>query len=310
MHDPDIMLTYLEALLKHSNFTKAAGELYISQPYLTQLIKRVEKELGAMIVNRKQTPFTLTEAGQIYYQYLENVSAQRQKLNSRLERYSEQYRDREIIRITVLETLGTFLLPEIIPPFLASHNNVKAQILEGFPHQSEERILGEQAEVYMGQTPETLDNNIQAYINGGEPYYVVIPARSKFFIPGKFILDPSTYDLKTLLQEPFILSTSGSAIRRQINGIFQNYHVVPHIVVTSDSVITATNLAIHGLGLTISAASIIKRIRQQPINLYPIDPDLMHITYFIGVKKGKKLTPAIEDLIKDFQEANLNPSIH
>ena len=79
---------------------------------------------------------------------------------------------------------------------------------------------------------------------------------------------------------------------------------------TSDSVITATNLAIHGLGLTISAASIIKRMRQQPINLYPIDPDLMRITYFIGVKKGKKLTPAIEDLIKDFQEANLNPSIH
>lgn len=108
----------------------------------------MEKELGATIVNRKQTPFTLTEAGQIYYQYLENVSAQRQKLNSRLERYSEQYRDREIIRITILETL---------------------------------------------------DNNIQAYINEGEPYYVVIPARSKFFIPGEFILDPSTYDLKTLL---------------------------------------------------------------------------------------------------------------
>lgn len=40
MHDPDIMLTYLEALLKHSNFTKAAGELYISQPYNQKSGKR------------------------------------------------------------------------------------------------------------------------------------------------------------------------------------------------------------------------------------------------------------------------------
>lgn len=46
MNDPDIMLNYLETLLKESNFTRAAEHLYISQPYLTQLIKRVEKKTG------------------------------------------------------------------------------------------------------------------------------------------------------------------------------------------------------------------------------------------------------------------------
>lgn len=35
VRDPDLMLNYLEVLLKHSNFTKVASELYISQPYLT-----------------------------------------------------------------------------------------------------------------------------------------------------------------------------------------------------------------------------------------------------------------------------------
>ena len=71
MNDPDIMLNYLETLLKESNFTRAAEHLYISQPYLTQLIKRVEKKLGTTIINRDKVPFTLTESGQIYYQYLE-----------------------------------------------------------------------------------------------------------------------------------------------------------------------------------------------------------------------------------------------
>jgi len=41
MNDPETVLHFIDVLLKESNFTRAAGELYISQPYLTQLIKRI-----------------------------------------------------------------------------------------------------------------------------------------------------------------------------------------------------------------------------------------------------------------------------
>ena len=73
MNDPETLLHYIDVLLKESNFTQAAHELYISQPYLTQLIKRIEKKLGVQIINRKRTPFSLTKAGTIYYKYLENL---------------------------------------------------------------------------------------------------------------------------------------------------------------------------------------------------------------------------------------------
>ena len=39
------ILNYLDILLKHGNFTKAAKDLYVSQPHLTQTIKRIETEL-------------------------------------------------------------------------------------------------------------------------------------------------------------------------------------------------------------------------------------------------------------------------
>ncbi len=146
MHDPDVMLNYLEVLLRESNFTKAASQLYISQPYLTQLIKRIEKELGTQIINRKSTPFTLTEAGQIYYQCLENISAQRQIRDAQLQRFTND--NTETIRVAILESLGTFLLPEILPLFLEKHPDVRIQIVEGFPHESEERIISDQADCY------------------------------------------------------------------------------------------------------------------------------------------------------------------
>ena len=56
-------LQYIDALLKHGNFTKAAKDLYISQPYLTQTIKKVEKELGTEIVNRKEPAAAINRCG-------------------------------------------------------------------------------------------------------------------------------------------------------------------------------------------------------------------------------------------------------
>lgn len=44
MNNPETLLHYIDTLLRTSNFTQAAKELYISQPYLTQLIKRIEKK--------------------------------------------------------------------------------------------------------------------------------------------------------------------------------------------------------------------------------------------------------------------------
>lgn len=131
MNDPDIMLNYLETLLKESNFTRAAEHLYISQPYLTQLIKRVEKKLGTTIINRDKVPFTLTESGQIYYQYLENISAQRHQLANALERFSNQ--QEEVIRIAILESLGTFLLPKILPAFWQNTPRSRSRSLKASP---------------------------------------------------------------------------------------------------------------------------------------------------------------------------------
>lgn len=116
MNNPEELQHFLDVLLKESNFTRAAKELYISQPYLTQLIGRIEKKLGTKIINRDERPYTLTPAGLIYYQYLENVSYNKQQLGRKLEAYTHP--DQQIIKIGILESLATYLLPEILPQFL------------------------------------------------------------------------------------------------------------------------------------------------------------------------------------------------
>ena len=63
----NIILQYLDSLLKYNSFTKASEDLYISQPYLTQVVKKTEKLIGVKIIDRGNNQIRLTEAGRLYY---------------------------------------------------------------------------------------------------------------------------------------------------------------------------------------------------------------------------------------------------
>src|SRR5690606_27835075 len=83
-------LKYFEALIRNKQFTKAAKELYISQPSLSNLIKSLEKKLGTSLIersNRRQV--NPTEAGLILYRHacrilkdLNNVSKEMEEVKN------------------------------------------------------------------------------------------------------------------------------------------------------------------------------------------------------------------------------------
>ncbi|MFJ7249739.1 transcriptional regulator CynR [Kitasatospora sp. NPDC098652] len=59
-------LRYLLAVADHGNFTRAAEELHISQPTLSQQVKQLERTLGAQLLDRTGRTVRLTDAGRAY----------------------------------------------------------------------------------------------------------------------------------------------------------------------------------------------------------------------------------------------------
>jgi DNA-binding transcriptional LysR family regulator len=57
-------LRYFVALVRHRHFGAAAAELHITQPALSQQIKKLERELAAPLVDRRSQGFALTAAGE------------------------------------------------------------------------------------------------------------------------------------------------------------------------------------------------------------------------------------------------------
>ncbi|MFF8729424.1 transcriptional regulator CynR [Streptomyces sp. NPDC015171] len=59
-------LRYLLAVAEHGNFTRAAEDLHISQPTLSQQIKQLERTLGVQLLDRSGRAVRLTDAGTVY----------------------------------------------------------------------------------------------------------------------------------------------------------------------------------------------------------------------------------------------------
>ncbi|WP_430610594.1 LysR substrate-binding domain-containing protein [Enterococcus sp. DIV0876] len=298
LKDSSLMLQYLDTLLKHSNYTKAAKDLYISQPYLTQTIQRIEQELGAPIINRQTGHFQLTEAGKIYYQYLETLETESAKLKNRLSWYTNT--EKRSLRIGILPSLGSYLLPLFIPAYQKIYPDVRFFLREDLPKQNEQRLLNGQLDFFIGQNPETIAPNLTVYSTNKERYLAIIPPSSPFYRSGTRYLSEETLAIKDILQSPLILTSSGSAIRRQIDQLLQKHKVEPTILMESSNIYTVAALAENACGIAIVPESVLQAATPTAFNLYPLPEELLSLTYFIAHQAERALSKSEQVLIDTF----------
>ncbi|MFZ0445597.1 MAG: LysR family transcriptional regulator, partial [Bacillus sp. (in: firmicutes)] len=68
-------LHYFSQIVKHGSFSKAAKQLFVSQPTISNVVKELESELGSKLFNRSTRKIELTDTGRLLYQYSENLSS-------------------------------------------------------------------------------------------------------------------------------------------------------------------------------------------------------------------------------------------
>ncbi len=121
-------LTYFLTLAKHQSFTKASGELYLSQSALSKAIKNLEFELGVTLIDRTSNKFKLSSEGVILY---ENGNLTLESINKKFEELIDSISsEKGSLKIGVPPVISTVYFTTITHKFSKLYPEINLTILE------------------------------------------------------------------------------------------------------------------------------------------------------------------------------------
>ncbi|GHA26511.1 LysR family transcriptional regulator [Streptomyces spiroverticillatus] len=125
-------LRYFVAVAESRHFTRAAEELHVAQPSLSQQIRSLERELGADLFTRARGNIALTDAGGALLPLARRILADTDTARREVQELAQLRRGR--VRLGATPSLCTGLLPDVLRTFHDAHPGIQLLVEEGGSH--------------------------------------------------------------------------------------------------------------------------------------------------------------------------------
>jgi len=232
-------LQVFHSVVKEGSFTKAANALNIAQSAVSVAIRKLEQELGSILLNRSDRKVTLTAEGARLFVHAEKIIRQFQQAVQEITELSNLQGGQ--VRLGTPAMLGSYYLPEKIAAFRKLHPNINVQISGEGTRRSQQLILS--GEIDMGVI--TMDNIPEALeVHGLEKEEVVacVSPRHRFAEMGAL-------DFSSFVKEPLVVYREGYYLRELIARLSEAQGIEPKIAVETDLLRLMVCLVQEDLGL-------------------------------------------------------------
>lgn len=295
-------LSYILAIAKYQNITKAANSLYISQPTLTKFLQRLEKDLNQKLFNRLGNRFILTYAGERYVAKSTEILTLKRELDHEMNDIIKS--NTGILKIAFPVMRGTYMLPCTLPIFQSLYPNVELAIYEGNSMELESRLLSGETDLAFFNLP-TRSADIDYEIISHEEILVVLSAGHPFAHKGtaKDGCKHPWMNLSLLKDEPFILQLPDQRTRQIENALFQEYGFSPKIMLVTRNIQASCLLASTGHGICFVSESHLKHIRfeTQPV-VFSVGNPCTTVDFVAAFRRGSYIPYHAQEYIKIMQD--------
>ncbi|MEK7214313.1 MAG: LysR family transcriptional regulator, partial [Chloroflexota bacterium] len=122
-------LEVFRAVARLGNITRAAVELVISQPAVSEQVKELEIACGMPLLERLPRGVRLTQAGEVVYEYAERLFTAAEQLEQTLAELRSLLRGR--LRLGASMTIGQYVLPAVMGAFGEQYPGVRLSLIVG-----------------------------------------------------------------------------------------------------------------------------------------------------------------------------------
>lgn len=223
---------YFVEIARCRSISKAAEKLFVSQPYLSKVLSRLEQELGTKLMDRSSIPIRLTDEGECLLHYAGQILELDQHMRE---------------RISYMRKEGTAFIIGT-PPFLEAH--VMPEILMAlhrmYPHTKFQMTSAPLVEL-MRQLQSGAIHAVFAMqhpVMGGAPcipvdqdrVVIALPRGHRFYrAETAGTICPPWFPLSALSGDSFVLPPPGSITRQNYDQILASLQIQPHIVTETDN---------------------------------------------------------------------------
>ncbi|MCU9998356.1 DNA-binding transcriptional regulator OxyR [[Pasteurella] aerogenes] len=131
-------LEYLVALAEHKHFRRAADSCHVSQPTLSGQIRKLEDELGIILLERTSRKVLFTQSGLLLVDQAKTVLREVKLLKEMASNQGKEMTGP--LHIGVIPTIGPYLLPYIVPVLKQSFPDLELFLYEAQTHQLLEQL--------------------------------------------------------------------------------------------------------------------------------------------------------------------------
>ena len=141
----DFRLNVFVEVARHLSFTKAARELFISQPAITKHIQELENIYKVQLFNRIGGKISLTPQGEIFLKHANEILAQYKLLANEMELVTEQFSGE--LKIGASTTIAQYLIAPLLADFIVRFPQVKVSLFTGNSEQIEDALENKKIDI-------------------------------------------------------------------------------------------------------------------------------------------------------------------
>ena len=274
------------AVAKHKHMTKASEELHISQPAISQSIKKLEGQLGGTLFLRSNKGMGLTEEGKMFYEYVKGAL----ELINNAENEFTSFKDlsKGEIKIGCSTTLTKLVLMNALKDFHLDYPNININITNDLTS----NLIND---LKLGKLDFVIFN--ESNIKEANLNLEKIKELKQGFIYNPELYDDNINNFEDLNNVPLILQKEESNSRKLLDYIAlqNNVKLIPKMEVVSQELITEfTNI---GLGIGFAIIDLAKR-NYKNLKELNINKKIPNINIYLATNKSVSLTFASKMFIK------------
>jgi DNA-binding transcriptional LysR family regulator len=288
-------LRAFHAVAKTGAFSKAAEELFVTEPAVFIQVRCLERYLGFKLLDKFGKDLRPTEVGRMLFDYAEKIFGLVQEANKAIKELQDLKSGE--LRIGSAKALAQYLMPVVVSTFQDFFPRIKVLLAEGASDELVRGVLNHQFELALvARVPYPERINVIPFSK--DQVIVVISPESK-------LVGRAEVSLEELNEQPVICRDAGSATRFAMWSEFEKLGLKPSALVEAGNTEFIKDMVKKDKGYSFLASicvrNEIKRGELATVRLkggeFTLDMDIIHL-------KGKTLSPAAATFLNFLKESS------